>query len=171
MAKEHPVPIDTLGCYKSGNQTLQVHSKRIIVNGNSTPEVDVRYEVTNVGRQIEMVNGSWLELNQAKPPHKQVGRDTIIIVEDNALFAFTSNGDAIPFVRVMPPAKCGNVVDRLSPTASGLSPFHHLSPSRSRERGYDRRKRNGGCLTAKRSGGNRPTLGRSWMVSPSSLRP
>ncbi len=57
IAKDHPVPIDVRGCYKNGQQTLQVQNTRIIVNGKSSPEVDVRYDITNVGRQIETVNG------------------------------------------------------------------------------------------------------------------
>ena len=68
MAKDRAVPIDVRGCYQNGEQTLQVQSTRIIVNGNSTPEIDVKYEVTNIGRQIEFTNGSWLELDVAKPP-------------------------------------------------------------------------------------------------------
>jgi hypothetical protein len=113
-AKDHPVPIENRGCYKNGDKTLQVDPRRIIVNGGAEPEVAVRYAVTNVGRQIETIDDTWLELNEAKPPHKQVGRDTIIRVENDALLAFTSKGEAILFMRVLPQARCGNVVDRPS---------------------------------------------------------
>jgi hypothetical protein len=110
-AKDHPVPIDIRGCYKIGDQTLQVEGTRIIVNGGEEPDVTVRYKVTNIGRQIETVDG-WLELNQAKPPHKKIDPDAIIRVEDNVLLAFTGNGEGIPFTRMMPQATCGNVVNR-----------------------------------------------------------
>lgn len=113
-AKDHPVPIEIQGCYKSGDQTLQIDPRRIIVNGGAEPEVAVRFAVTNVGRQIETVDDTWLELNEAKPPHKQVDRDTIIRVENDELLAFTSKGEAISFIRVLPQARCGNVVDRPS---------------------------------------------------------
>ncbi len=96
-AKDHPVPIEIKGCYKSGDQTLQIDPRRIIVNGGAEPEVAVRFAVTNVGRQIETVDDTWLELNEAKPPQKQVDRDTIIRVENDELLAFTSKGEAIPF--------------------------------------------------------------------------
>ena len=114
-AKDYPVPIEVQGCYKNGQQTLQVQGTRMIVNGSSTPIVDVRYMVTNTGRQIKTVNGSWLELDQTKPPHKQVGRNMIIRVQDNALFAFTRDAEAIPFARVTPPATCRSVGNQPDP--------------------------------------------------------
>jgi hypothetical protein len=111
-AEDHPVPFELRGCYKNGQQTLQVESKRIIVNRRSTPEIAIKYMVTNAGRQIETANGSSFQLNQAKPPYKQVGRNMIISVQDNTLVAFTSNGEAIPFRRATAPATCGSVGNR-----------------------------------------------------------
>lgn len=99
-AKDHAVPTEVQGCYKNGPQTLEVQGTRIIVNSNAVPEVNVRYMNTNTGRQIETVNGSWLELDQDQPPHKQVGRNMVIRVHDNVLVALTRDAEAIPFARV-----------------------------------------------------------------------
>lgn len=100
MAKDHPVPAEVQGCYMNGPQTLEVQGTRIIVNRNAAPEVNVRYMNTNAGRQIETVNGSWLELDQYQPPHKQVGRNMVIRVQNNALVALTRDAEPIPFARV-----------------------------------------------------------------------
>lgn len=113
-AKDQPVPIEVQGCYESGQQTLEVQGTRIIVNGRLYPKVDVRYMLTNTGRLIETVNGSWLEIDQAEPPHKQVARNAIIRVQDNALLAYTPDGEAIPFWRVTRPATCRSVGNRLN---------------------------------------------------------
>jgi chaperonin cofactor prefoldin len=79
------------------------------------PEVNVRYMNTNSGRLIETVNGSWLELDQDQPPYKQVGRNMIIRVQDNALVALTRDAEAIPFARVTASATCHVVRDRPRP--------------------------------------------------------
>ena len=115
MAKDHPVPAEVQGCYKNGAETLEVQGTRIIVNGNPAPEVNVRDMNTNAGRQIKTVNGSWLELDQDQPPHKPVGRNMIIRVQDNALVALTRDAEAIQFARVTASATCHAVRNRPRP--------------------------------------------------------
>lgn len=110
-----PVPVEVQGCYRSGDQMLEVYARQIIVNGRSVPKVAVDYKVTNMGPIIVTVDDTQLVLDQARSPHLQVGRNTTITVHDDRLVAYTNQADAIAFVRVARLANCRAVSNRRSP--------------------------------------------------------
>lgn len=106
MAADQPVPVEVQGCYRSGDQILEVHAREIIVNDRSVPKVAVEYTVTNMGPTIVTVDETHLELDQARSPHLQVGRNTTIDVHNDRLVAYTDQADAIDFVKIERSANC-----------------------------------------------------------------
>jgi hypothetical protein len=64
--------------------------------------VHVKFETTNVGRQIEAIGGATLKLDPETRPFRQIGSTTVIFVQPDALKTFTYSGQAIVFRKQYP---------------------------------------------------------------------